>query len=285
MNKKTGVVVLNYKKYEDTLNCVNSLLVDNYSYTEIVIVDNGSGNESVDIFNELYSRKSNITIISLEKNIGYAKGNNVGIDYLRKKGIDSIFVANSDLIFPDSSIFEHMLMDLKNNDAVIVPTIKNPNGSYDQRVIYKKKYFFLRMAKELFKSVLKDIFGILSKANTDYYIPDCQSQETNSYDDCYVVSGSGFMLTRHFFDRYDGLFSETFLYGEECGTIILMNKAGLNSKVVNTDVIIHKGGASTPDNIKKMSRERKRINLNSDIKLLKLLLGAYKGSKPRNYRK
>ena len=50
-----------------------------------------------------------------------------------------------------------------------------------------------------------------------------------------------------------------------------MNKAGLNSRVVNTEVIIHKGGASTPESIKGITRERKKINMDSDIKLLKLL--------------
>lgn len=275
MRKKIGVVVLNYKKYEDTLTCVNSLLNPSYSNTEIVIVDNGSGNESVKIFNSQFCDYKNISVIALEYNIGYAKGNNRGISFLRSKGIENIFIANSDLVFPASPVLEHMEKCIEEKDAVIVPTIKNPNDSYDQRVIYKKHLFILRMAKELTKSVFKDIFGVFSKANVDYYIPDDQKIEVSSYDDCYVVSGSGFMLTKYFFDFYDGLFSETFLYGEECGTIILMNKAGLNSRVVNTDVIIHKGGASTPDSIKKMTPERKKINLDSDTKLLKLLFIPY----------
>ena len=58
MRKKIGAVVLNYKKYEDTLTCVNSLLNPSYSNTEIVIVDNGSGNESVKIFNSHFKLKA-----------------------------------------------------------------------------------------------------------------------------------------------------------------------------------------------------------------------------------
>lgn len=282
MQQTIGVVVLNYKNYEDTLSCVRSLLNDSYSNTEIVIVDNGSGNESVKVFNSQFCDYKNVTVIALEQNMGYAKGNNRGISFLRNKGIENIFIANSDLIFPASPVLEYMAKCIKEKDAVIVPTIKNPNGSHDQRVIYKKHLFALRMAKELIKSMFKDCFGLYGKPNINYYVLDNQDIEVSSYDDSYVVSGSGFMLTKHFFDFYDGLFPKTFLYGEECGTIILMNKAGLNSRVVNTDVIIHKGGASTPGNIKKMTRERKKINLDSDIKLLMLLFTSYRRIQAKN---
>ena len=269
--RKIGVVVLNYKKYEDTLTCVNSILNNSCGSIEIVIVDNGSGNESVEIFNSQFYKHKNVSVMALDSNIGYAKGNNKGISFLRSKGIENIFIANSDLIFPDSPVLEHMIKFVEEKDAVIVPTIKNPDGSFDQRVIYKKHLFIFRMAKELTKSIIKSILRISGEANVNYFISNDQNSKARLYDDCYVVSGSGFMLTKYFFDYYDGLFSKTFLYGEECGTIILMHKAGLNSRVVNTEVIIHKGGASTPESIKGITRERKKINMDSDIKLLKLL--------------
>lgn len=271
IGQKIGVVVLNFIKYEETINCVNSLLSNTYTNIEIVVIDNGSGNESVNVLNSQFRDYKNVYVLALDSNIGYAKGNNKGISFLRSKGIENIFIANSDLVFPNSPVLEHMLKFIEEKDAVIVPTIKNPNGSYDQRVIYKKNLFILRMTKELIKSLIKNILGISIKANVNYYISSDQNTKARIYDDCYVVSGSGFMLTKYFFNYYDGLFSKTFLYGEECGTIILMNKAGLNSRVVNTEVIIHKGGASTPESIKGITRERKKINMDSDIKLLKLL--------------
>lgn len=262
-----GVVILNYKNYKEAINCIDSLLNDNYLDVEIVIVDNGSGNDSVEVFNERYGNNSNICIIPLENNIGYAKGNNVGISYLRGKGIENIFIANSDLIFPNSPLLNQMVDEIGNGDAVIVPTIKNLDGGNDQRVIYKKKMFFLRMFKELIKSILKDISGKVSENNVNY-----TDSSPATFENCYTISGSGYMLTKYYFSIYNGLFFETFLYGEECGTIILIHKAGLKSKVIVTDPIIHKGGASTPNKIKKMTKQKKKINLDSDIKILKLLL-------------
>lgn len=269
MNTTIGVVVLNYKKYDETINCVNSLIKQSVNNIHIVIVDNGSQNNSYEILVEKYKSVSCVEVIPSTANIGYAKGNNLGIKRLLDIGIRNIFIANSDLFFSGENTLIQMINSLDDEIGVIVPTIKNPDGGYDQRVIYKKRLFPFRMAKELMKSILKDLMRISSKMNRDYVL----AREDNNilYDDSYVVSGSGFLLTEHFFEHYYGLFSDTFLYGEECGTIILLHKAGLSTKVVNTDVIIHKGGASTPIHMKELTRERRKINLDSDRKLFRLL--------------
>ena len=49
--EKIGVVVLNYKNYNETINCVNSLLGQSNVDLEIVIVENGSNNDSEKVLN------------------------------------------------------------------------------------------------------------------------------------------------------------------------------------------------------------------------------------------
>ena len=87
---KVGVVVLNFKKYEETELCVNSLLEQKKIEVSIVIVDNGSGNESINYLKQKFDENFRVHIIGLEDNVGYAKGNNVGIKYLRKRGYEYI---------------------------------------------------------------------------------------------------------------------------------------------------------------------------------------------------
>lgn len=48
MNRKVAVVVLNYENWRDTVRCLESLQALNYSNYQIIVVDNGSGNRSVD---------------------------------------------------------------------------------------------------------------------------------------------------------------------------------------------------------------------------------------------
>ena len=94
-----GIVVLNYKNYTETIKCVDSILEQKEVKVNVVIVDNGSENESMDAFKERYNDNEGIHLIENSKNLGYAKGNNVGIDWLRHQGIDFIIVCNSDVVF------------------------------------------------------------------------------------------------------------------------------------------------------------------------------------------
>ena len=66
---KVGVVVLNFKKYEETELCVNSLLEQKKIEVSIVIVDNGSGNESINYLKQKFDENFRVHIIGLEDNV------------------------------------------------------------------------------------------------------------------------------------------------------------------------------------------------------------------------
>lgn len=83
---KVGVVILNYINYQYTITCVNSFLKQRNVDLEIVIVDNGSKNESYRILNSTFKDFKNIKIIKNKSNKGYAKGNNIGISYFVEDG-------------------------------------------------------------------------------------------------------------------------------------------------------------------------------------------------------
>ena len=240
---KLGVVVLNYNNYEETKRCVNSLLTQKDVTLEIVIVDNGSKNDSYTILKKEFGNYTNIHLISSKTNLGYAKGNNLGIKYLKKKQIYYIFVANSDIYFPVSTIMKQIVDGYAEGIGLIVPVIKNTNGTIDQRVVYKKKKLYLRIIKK----VCQIYFGNTKVKNNTKRdnINEKNKKLTGLQTDCYIVSGSGFLLTPDFFLNYEGLFSKTFLYFEEWATIILLHKSNLLTKVVDNEPIIHKGGASS----------------------------------------
>ena len=78
-------------------------------------------------------------------------------------------------------------------------------------------------------------------------------------------------LTEEFFKYYDGIFSETFLYYEEWATSILLHKAGLKTKVAACSPIIHLGGASTPEDIRRETPRSRKIRNESGRKVMKLM--------------
>ncbi|HEV0331240.1 TPA: glycosyltransferase family 2 protein, partial [Streptococcus pneumoniae] len=83
MNKKIGIVILNYLNWEDTLECINSLRSQSDQDFEAVIVENGSPNESVSRIRDYIKNDKNIHICVVDNNLGYANGNNMGILYLK----------------------------------------------------------------------------------------------------------------------------------------------------------------------------------------------------------
>lgn len=267
--KKIGIVVLNYNNYEDTICCVDSILRQRLKEIEIVVVDNGSGNESVDVLTKKYESTTNVSIIFLGENCGYAKGNNIGISELRKRGHSFIFVANSDLVFNSVDTLNQIIDAYEPGVGLIDPIIKNLNGTIDQRVAYKKKYLYMRIIRKILYLFLNKQFP--NRSTNKDGSKEKTKELVGLQKDRYVVSGSGFLLTPDFFNVYKGLFPRTFLYFEEWATILLLHKAGLFTKIATCDYITHKGAASTPNNIKILSDARRKINIDGAWKILGLI--------------
>lgn len=105
----------------------------------------------MDAFKERYNDNEGIHLIENSKNLGYAKGNNVGIDWLRHQGIDFIIVCNSDVVFSSPYIMKDMYEALTKEIGVMIPIIRNLDGTIEMRAQYRRKLFSMRIIKELLK--------------------------------------------------------------------------------------------------------------------------------------
>ena len=282
--QKVGVVVLNYKNYNETVRCVDSLLKQEDVELRISIVDNGSHNESIKVLSEKYERNTEVELISSEANLGFAKGMNLGIDLLRKEGYDNIFVANSDLILTTPRILAQMIDAYENCSegkriGVVNPTMNNVDGTLAPRIQFRMNWLRLRMLKTYFPIIekmrkpFKDAKNRKRPEGVSVGESHCTSgaSKLNKYKlvDCskwYVIVGSGYLLTDKFFDYYNGLFPDTFLYYEEYALMLYLQAVDLITMMVDTDKIIHGHGKSTPSKVK----------TNSGRMLLKLIFSSKK---------
>ncbi len=100
MTKPTvSIIVLNYKSCEDTIECLRSLEHLTYFQTQIIVVDNGSNDGSVEAIRSVYP---DITLIDTGANLGFTGGNNIGIQYALDHGADYIMLLNNDtIVAPD----------------------------------------------------------------------------------------------------------------------------------------------------------------------------------------
>jgi GT2 family glycosyltransferase len=90
----TSVIIANWNGKKYLKDCFDSLLAQTYKDFRIVFVDNGSIDDSTDFVREKYPGTE---IIQLEKNTGFSKGYNIGIEKaLQDKNIKHIIVLNND---------------------------------------------------------------------------------------------------------------------------------------------------------------------------------------------
>jgi len=99
MQKKVYIIVLNWNGKEDTLACLESLRFTDYENYKVILVDNGSEDDSVKAVKAGFPE---VEVVETGKNLGFAGGNNVGIEYAIKEGADYIFLINNDTtVHPD----------------------------------------------------------------------------------------------------------------------------------------------------------------------------------------
>jgi GT2 family glycosyltransferase len=99
------IIVLNWNGKDDTLACLESLEQMTYPNYEVLIVDNGSGDDSVAAISARFPHRP---VVETGANLGYAGGNNVGLRHALAQGADYALLLNNDtLVAPD--FLEHLV--------------------------------------------------------------------------------------------------------------------------------------------------------------------------------
>lgn len=90
-----SIIILNWNNPKDTLECLSSVMKIDYPNFDVIVVDNGSVDDSVEQILKVFPK---IVLVQNEKNLGYAEGNNRGICLALEKGADFVFLLNNDTI-------------------------------------------------------------------------------------------------------------------------------------------------------------------------------------------
>lgn len=67
---KIGIVICNYNKQNDVIDCIQSVLESKYEDYHIYVVDNASTDESVRLIRECYGSCDRLTLIENSENLG-----------------------------------------------------------------------------------------------------------------------------------------------------------------------------------------------------------------------
>lgn len=98
-------VMVNWNQPQLTLESLDSLTKLNYSNFSVVLVDNGSNDDSVMQIKEAFPQ---VIVFENGANLGIAAANNVGIRYALETGADYVFLLNNDTAI-DPDMLTHLV--------------------------------------------------------------------------------------------------------------------------------------------------------------------------------
>jgi GT2 family glycosyltransferase len=120
---KVSIIVLTWKSYEVTRDCLFSLRKLDYPAFEVVLVDNGSADDSAE---RLASEFTEIRLIKNERNLGFPGGNNVAIRDAMERKPGYLLLLNNDTVVAPNFLSE--LVNVAESDDRI--GIVNPKILY-----------------------------------------------------------------------------------------------------------------------------------------------------------
>lgn len=100
--KQTGIVICNYNKCQDVLNCIQSVLESRYTDFDLYVVDNASTDDSVEQITRRYGDR--LTLLVNEENLGGSGGFNTGLRRILAAGYEYAVCLDNDILVDENAI-------------------------------------------------------------------------------------------------------------------------------------------------------------------------------------
>jgi GT2 family glycosyltransferase len=217
---KIGFVFTNYNNSSFSREAVRSIVANRGSENfQLVIVDNASESGEVDDLRRLKEEFPSVHLILNRDNVGYFRGLNVGISFLRERyaDIDHLVIGNNDLVFPPT--FADALCgarDLFGKYAVICPDLLTLDGVHQNPHVVADIGKMRELIYDLYFSsyALALAIGFVARVTRrvterkDYGQHQVARTIYQGYGACYILGPL-------FFEHFKDLWAPTFLMGEE----------------------------------------------------------------------
>jgi N-acetylglucosaminyl-diphospho-decaprenol L-rhamnosyltransferase len=222
-------VVVNWNQSDLTSRCVRALMDDGAPPERIVIVDNGSHDDSVE---HLAANHPSSVHVALPENVGYARAANEGARTLPSEVY--AFVNNDAFVHRPGSTA--LLVETATTDhiGVAVPRLLNEDLSLQRSVVP-----LTSPANALVRAT-----G-LSRFIPNHWQPDWSTHWDHTYSrDIQCVAGAVMVVRGELWDQVGGFTSKTAMYGDELHLFWRARELGWRARFVAEAEFVHLGNAS-----------------------------------------
>jgi GT2 family glycosyltransferase len=219
---QVAIVVLNWNRKKDTLCCLESLTKIDYPRYEVIVVDNGSTDGSVEALREAFPDP---LLIQTGSNLGYAGGNNIGIERAFERGADYVLVLNNDTMLDSFAV--RSAVDVAQTIGDKAGVIGFATYDYDH------------------PEALNDLgLAYKGKGRFRFHLPTQEELENNNFLPIESAHGCAMLLTRLMLEKVGLLHEEFFLMDEEIDLCARARRAGFAVVGATKARVWHKGSAT-----------------------------------------
>ncbi|MBI5448686.1 MAG: glycosyltransferase family 2 protein [Gammaproteobacteria bacterium] len=208
---EVSVIIVNFNTGDLIKNCLESVFSQKDINLEVIVVDNASHDQSVEI---MRGYQDKVTLIYNQENVGFGRANNQGVRVAKGR---YLFLFNPDAVLEGKMALAQMVEYMQSNPRfglVGTQVIKGKGGGYSiPQVLYPaQKYTSLSFS----------------------FLPG----------EIAWVIGASMMVRRDVFEQVKGFDEDFFLYGEEADLCFRIRKIGFSIGYYAEVAVRHLGGGS-----------------------------------------
>lgn len=276
---KLGIVLVSYKNPKRTIEYVTTQLPRIGGQYDVCVVNNSStlkeceriaqatGGMVVDKDGKKLGTEGDgisqtkVFVVHSPENLGYARGNNLGVKVLEEfSKFDYFLLTNDDITIPKDFKIQDLIsiFTLHKDIGVVGPRVigsDNRDQSPHRRVITPER----QIGWMLFSKLRKQSRRL---STTEEVAGGSKIGNPPEEGKCYWVSGCFFLVSSEVWKKADGMDSRTFLYAEEPIFAERLKKLGYQEYYIPTQRVYHAEGSTTSAELSDSSKRQLIVKSN-----------------------
>lgn len=227
ISENISVVIVNWNTRLNLNSCIESFLAEKITESNIVVIDQGSTDDSVAFVKARYPK---VRTVCLKENQGYSHAVNYGLNLV---GTPFIIVSNADIVLHKEAV-EILLETARSDDRI---------GLVGSKVISAKGWPATRFSRtSLTRGVLLEIIPTVLRGTWRYF-EGKRFTGKEAFDVTYV-EGAFFLIRRSAFEAVGGLDEGFSFFFEDADLPMRLLKSGFRVVHEPRASVTHIGGAS-----------------------------------------